>query len=129
MKDPRPPAFPCLAPAGYAWLLDRGWVGFEPFTGLQPWHYVEADSWFSVKERWPHGPSDRELVLFARRQDNDDLACFELGREGVERVVVIHGWTSSGYDIGSVHASFWDWLKASIDDVAEWCASDPEAQQ
>jgi hypothetical protein len=98
-----------------------------PFSALQPWFYVDAATTFDAVEKWPGGPSENHLVVFARRQDNDDLACFELGEAGVVGVVVIHGWTGNGYSIVARHATFWDWLSAVVVDIRDWCElGDPE---
>jgi hypothetical protein len=65
-------------------------------------------------------------VAFARRQDGDDIACFEVGPQGVNSVVIIHGWTDAGYDIVAKYRTFWEWLKSVIDDIAEWAAGDQD---
>ncbi|MDR1181550.1 MAG: hypothetical protein LBL13_06200 [Bacteroidales bacterium] len=115
------PDFGVSVPCGYAWLLERGLINFEPFCGLQPWHYLKRDRILLVQERWPQGPSIRPLIVFAKRQDNDDMACFEVDSKCVVAVVIIHGWTSNGYDIVARYESFWDWVKAVVEDVREWC--------
>jgi len=114
------PTFEFEPPRGYRWIVERGWVGFTPSSGLQPWYYLDKAGVFRVSQRWPKGASNAELVAFARRQDNDDIACFEIGDAGPGAVVLIHGWTSSGYDIVARYPNFWEWLKAVVDEVAEW---------
>jgi hypothetical protein len=114
------PEFPFPVPKGYGWLLARGLVGFATWGPLQPWHYLERSHARWVSETWPLGPHLRPLFAFAKRQDNDDYACFEVVGNRVTAVVLIHGWTSSGYDVLATYATFWDWLKAILDDVAKW---------
>jgi hypothetical protein len=114
------PRFDFPVPKGYRWIIDRGLVGFEPFTGLQPWHYLDATSVFEANQRWPHGPIPDRLVAFAKRQDNDDLACFRVQDGRVVDIAVIHGWTSEGYTVVAEHLTFWDFLKLVVDDLAEW---------
>ena len=114
-------------PPGYHWLAERGLAGFEPGTSLQPWYLLHEDDLFDVAARWPNGPLSNSalgpLVAFARRQDCDDIACCRL-IDGNPRIYLIHGWTdaSVGYTIHARHADLWSWLKAVIDDVAEWAA-------
>lgn len=118
-----PPKFDFEPLPGYMWLVDRRLVGFAGFTQLQPWYYVDAGHVMEVRTQWPNGPAKDRLVVFARRQDNDDLACFSVADGKAVEVVLLHGWTSSGYDVLRRYDSFWGWVKAIIDDVAEWSTS------
>lgn len=112
MTNDSVPNFEFLAPQGYFWLLEHGLIGFKPNSGLQPWYFLDKTSAFLVHQRWPSGPSAAKLIAFAKRQDNDDIGCFEYDEEGgTGAVLVIHGWTSNGYDIVARYSSFWDWLK------------------
>lgn len=107
-------------PSGYQWLLDRRLVGHEPFTQLQPWHYLSLEQCFWASDRWP-GVTDKRLFTFAKRQDCDDLACFIVAENNsVRGIALIHGWTGSGYDLCQEFADFWAWLKHVVDDIADW---------
>lgn len=109
-------------PVGYQWLIDRGLVGFEPFTQLQPWHYLPREQCFWATERWPN-VSTKRLFVFARRQDNDDLACFSFDEQkNVDGVVLIQGWTASGFDVVQEFSDFWLWVQQVIHDISEWAA-------
>lgn len=118
------PTFDFAVPSGYRWLLERGLVGAQPFTALQPWHYLGGGEVFEPSQRWPKGPIPDRLVAFARRQDSDDLACFQLRGGKVTGIAVIHGWTPEGYALVASHDTFWDWLKSVVDDIAGWAESD-----
>ena len=119
MNDSRIPNFDFIPPHGYFVLLDRKMVSFGPFGVLRPWYYLDKENVIFVNEKWPCGPSRQTLVAFARRQDSDDIACFEVcGGSGVA-VVVINGWTANGYTILAKHRDFWSWLKSVVDDIAE----------
>jgi hypothetical protein len=107
---PSLPAFPFAPPAGYHWLIDRGLVGFTVFSPLQPWYFLSRDDAFIL---------DGGLFAFARRQDNDDIACFA-SRDGTPWIVIVHGWTPTGHQIVATHDTIWDWLKTVIDEIAEW---------
>src|SRR4051812_47014036 len=110
MNDDDTPDFEFTVPRGYQWLIDRGLVGFETGTSLQPWHYLPARHAFDLRERWPTGPGNERLFAFAKRQDSDDLACFEVVQSRAERIFVVHGWTRDGFEIISKYQSFWEWL-------------------
>jgi hypothetical protein len=107
---------------GYFWLVDRGLVGRGAFTALQPWYFVPDREMRDAAEIWPDAPRTAPMMMFARRQDCDDVACFRIGPKDEAEVVVIEGWTGGGrsYDIVQEYPSFWEWLKSVIDDVAFW---------
>ena len=114
-----------VPPDGYQWLLDRGLVGFGPFTQLQPWHYIPNDQCFWATDKWKN-ISTKRLLAFARRQDCDDLACFVVGDGGlIEGISLIHGWTQAGFDVAQEFPGFWEWLKHVIEDIAEWVSPGP----
>lgn len=116
---------PFRAPTGYEWLVARGLAGFEPDTALQPWYLLPAQEVFSVSERWPRPAKCSEIYAFARRQDGDDLACFEVHQEsGEPSVLLIHGWTPEGYEVVGRFDSIWEWLRSVIDDIREWSSVD-----
>jgi hypothetical protein len=121
----RLPKFSFEVPKGYYWLLERGLVGFAPFTALQPWHYLDHQSVFWADERWPSGQQIGRLFTFAKRQDSDDLACFSLSGERVDGIAVIHGWTNSGFTLMAMHRDIWTWLKSVVDDIAAWSERSP----
>lgn len=112
-----------VLPSGYRWLLDRGLVGYEAFTQLQPWHYLPLEQCFWASERWP-GVTNKRLIVFSKRQDCDDLACFVVAEDNtVNGVALIHGWTGSGYDLCREFNDFWAWLKYVVDDIADWVSA------
>lgn len=107
-------------PAGYQWLIERHLVGFEPFTQLQPWYYLPPDQCFWATERW-HGVSEKRLFVFARRQDNDDLACVSFDADQFAiGVAHIEGWTDSGFHVVEEFSDFWLWLQQVVQDISEW---------
>ena len=62
---------------------------------------------------------DRRLVQFAARQDNDDVACWDLDR-GTSRVVVIHDFATPGWEALAEFPDFHDWLRQAIEDLIEF---------
>lgn len=87
-------------------------------TELQPWYVLEGkplrDAMAGLAQRYP----DRKLIPFARRQDNDDVACWQAGSN--EEVFIIHDFASSGWEQHGRFPSFYDWLRRAIEDLIEF---------
>ena len=64
-----------------------------------------------LMKRYPN----RRLVPFARRDDRDDIACFEVGKE--PKVQIIHDFASEGYEQRDEYECFWDWMKMAVDEL------------
>jgi hypothetical protein len=129
MMRSQPLEFPFALPAAYRWLVDRGLVGREPNTALQPWYFLPLDEVFCLNDRWPDLIVSRRLFAFARRQDCDDLACFAVGEDNLPpRVFLVHAWTPEGYQVVAEFDSVWDWLKAVVSDIEDWVALDEESR-
>jgi len=82
---------------------------------LQPWVVLDderiASRFDGLRERY----SSRELIPFARREDNDDVACWEKGKE--PKVVVIHDFASPGYENVAEFDGFWAWFRSAIEEM------------
>lgn len=97
----------------------------ESFKKLLDLHLVNFDYWYfmesknvliriqGLKERYPK----RQLIPFARRGDNDDIACFDAENIGV--VHIIHDFASSGYEQRKTFDSLWDWLEFAVNELIE----------
>lgn len=109
-----------MFPQGYSWLIEQNIMGYEAFSQLQPWLYLKNDECFFANIKWKN-VTESCLFAFAKRQDNDELACFKVNEDGnVEGVVLINGWSSNGFDIIKEYSDFWAWFHQVIDDVKEW---------
>ena len=64
-----------------------------------------------LKKRFPN----RRLIPFARRDNNDDIACFEIG-EG-EKVFIVHDFASEGYERRQEFDDFWSWFISAIKEL------------
>ena len=86
-------------------------------VNLEPWWILEGDLLRSrqqgLKERYPR----RRLVVFARRQDNDDVACWDLAANDV---AIVHDFASPGYEHVRSLPDFNDWLRQAIEDLIEF---------
>ena len=56
-----------------------------------------------------------KLIPFARRDDNDDIACFEVGKG--QRIQIIHDFASEGYEQRGEYNSFGEWMKVMVDEL------------
>lgn len=66
-----------------------------------------------LKSRYP----SRKLIPFARRDDCDDIACFEV--EKGNHVQIIHDFASEGYEQRKEYECFWDWFRDAINEMIE----------
>lgn len=136
MDNSQIPDFDFVPPRGYRWLIERKLVGFDNNSPLQPWHYLPKGWAFDLSELWPNGPGDdlsnrlpkgpMRLFAFAKREHDDDMACFEVVGKQTNRVVLVHGWTPDGYTILQTFDTIWAWLKSVVDDIEEWVEPPPE---
>lgn len=87
---------------------------------LAPWYLIDP-SQKNVTSEQRFDDAQRRLVSFARRSDNDDIACFRVTAQNeVDGVALIHGWVpGAGYRIVATYDSFLEWLKSVIDEIAE----------
>jgi len=99
-------------PRSFRRLVDQGLVH------ITPWHLLEAEQarvdLRGLRERYP----SRELFPFARRQDNDDVACWAQGTG--ERVFVIHDFASPGWENEGNFDDVWSWFRAAIEETIDW---------
>ena len=102
---------PASLPSGYNRLLEQGIVRFEPWELLVGTALVERLE--GLKRRYP----ERELLPYARRTDCDDVACVE---GGGTKVVIVHDFSSSGFERRGVFPDFWSWFRAAIDEMIEF---------
>ncbi len=84
---------------------------------------VDLDIWYimddkqvlhrmdGLQKRYPK----RNLVPFARREDNDDVACFETGGGG--KVLIIHDYANEGWEQRKEFSDFWSWFESAVEDM------------
>lgn len=95
----------------------------EEFKKIVDLNLVDLDLWYlmnkeqveirikGLKDRYPQ----RKLIPFARRDDGDDIACFEVGKEN--RVQIIHDFASAGYEQRKEYECFWDWFRDAVEEM------------
>lgn len=86
-------------------------------TNLEPWWIFTGelllDRYVGMARRYPK----RSLVPFARRQDNDDVACWDV-HSG--RAVLVHDFASPGTEARSDFPDFYAWLRQAVEDLIEF---------
>jgi hypothetical protein len=98
-------------PAEFIRVVELGLINLEPwwiFDGELLW-----DRMTGLRERYP----DRRLVPFARREDNDDVACWDLGQGDV---VTVHDFASPGWEQRARFPDFNAWLRQAVEDLIEY---------
>lgn len=85
---------------------------------LEPWQILTGELLMTraggLRARMPN----RALVPFARRGDNDDVACWEAGHG--EQVRVIHDFTTPDRADRETFTDFNAWLRQAIEDLIEF---------
>lgn|GEM_PF-446104 len=94
-------------PAVLSRLIEQNLVDFTPWIILSGENLkIRYDG---LKARYP----ERTLIPFARREDNDDVACWEAG-EG-ETVFIVHDFASPGWEQHGTFDCFTGWLHNALD--------------
>lgn len=106
--------------------LEKSLWGFaypKAFLKAIELNLVDFDIWYimgkeqaalrldGLRKRYPK----RMLIPFARREDNDDIACFEVGEGG--KVFVIHDYANVGWEHRKEYADYWSWFEDVIKDM------------
>lgn len=100
-------------PAAFIRVVELG------LTDLEPWHVLEGAALRERREGLLRRYGSRDLVPFARRQDDDDVACWEPARSG-ERVVVVHDFASPGWEDRAEYPDFHAWLRQAVEDLIDF---------
>ena len=86
----------------------------QNLVDLAPWHVMPRD--LAVKRlRGLRQRYSCKYVPFARRQDNDDLACIDPARP--DEVVIVHDFASEGTELRQRFDSFWTWFRAAVEEM------------
>lgn len=87
---------------------------------LEPWHffYKYLEHRFNgLKGRYP----TRIIVPFARRSDNDDVACFDASESSDNpKVIIIHDWATEGWENRGECADFLSWVELAKEEARVW---------
>lgn len=77
------------------------------------WYLMKKEQAVEILSQIRKQCSHKKLIPFARRGDNDDVACFELGKG--EKVVILRQSEFLGYRPYKIFESVWDWFRDAIE--------------
>ena len=102
-------------PAGFSYPEEFLKIVDLNLVDITPWIVIEGkylrDRHEGLKKRYP----TRLLIPFARRLDNDDLACWSTEASG--SVFIIHDFASEDWEQKQVYREFWAWFRQAIEDM------------
>jgi hypothetical protein len=87
-------------------------------TDLEPWRVVEGEELAALFDGLGKRYPTRTLVPFARRIDNDDVACWDVDRSS--RVSIIHDFASAGWEQQAEFGDFYAWLRQAVEDLIDY---------
>jgi hypothetical protein len=99
-------------PQEFLSIVERQLIDLNPWSILVGEHLL--DKFHGIKKRYPNN----DVVPFARRWDNDDVACFNLADN--KNIIIIHDYGDSNWTNRPVFDSFWDWFRKAIEDLIEF---------
>jgi hypothetical protein len=86
-------------------------------TNIEPWWIIDGERlrnrFAGLQKRYPA----RGLVPFAVRQDNDDVACWDVS---AGNVAIVHDFASPGYEQRNEFPNFYAWFRQAIEDFIEF---------
>lgn len=102
-------------PKGYYRIQELG------LTNIQPWYFLDGQEFETICKGIQMRYPQRVLLPFARRQDDDDIACFVVESSDYTRghVLIIHDYASSGTEVDNSFPSFWDWFRMAINEMID----------
>ena len=84
-------------------------------TDFEFWYFIPDDQlpkrFVGMSQRYP----TRKYIPFARRDDCDDIACFEYGKG--ENVYIVHDFAGAGFEERKCYSNIGGWLKDAIDEL------------
>jgi hypothetical protein len=113
-----------LLPLQYRWLRANGIKQFVP------WYFInEKEGEFASRQFSIECPQPRMVLTFARRQDRDDFAGFEIINNVVnDRVINFHPAFSKKKELGLISGEYPDILAflthVVLPDTAEWASEE-----
>lgn len=108
-------------PAGFVYPEEYRTYVSGNVQDITPWHFMYVGLIKTINTGLASRYPQRKLVPFAKRQDNDDTACFDAAiNSGNSKVLIIHDFASPGWELNEELPSFKEWLKLASEDANEW---------
>ena len=88
-------------------------------TNLEPWYFLELSETKSVYSSLVRQYDQHFQIPFARRKDNDDVACFTANDQYSlqEQIVIIHNYAARGSETTATFPNFWDWFVFAVSEL------------
>ncbi|AQY51493.1 hypothetical protein PWEIH_07881 [Listeria weihenstephanensis FSL R9-0317] len=103
-------------PESFQKIVELNMVNFDL------WYLFDAERatrrYYDLKRRYPK----RDLIPFAKRDDNDDIVCFEIGKGN--KIQLIHDYSSEGYEQRGEYEDFWTWVRDAVNEMIEFNRED-----
>lgn len=99
-------------PKSFCRLVEQGLIN------LTPWHLMEGERALRQAEGMAKRYPGRVLFPFAYRQDDDDVACWEMGH--AERVFIVHDFASPGWEQREDYEDVWAWFRMAVGEMIDW---------
>ena len=77
------------------------------------WYLMSKEQSIVILKQLKMNCNRKDLIPFARRGDNEDIACYEI--QNNEKVVVLKNCEYLGYRPRQVFDSVWDWFRDAIE--------------
>ena len=84
-------------------------------TNLFFWRFLNEDDICFRAEGLSLRYRNRKLIPFAKRDDCDNLACFEVGKNN--KIEIIHDFSAEGYEQVKEYDSFLEWYKDAFNEL------------
>ena len=85
---------------------------------LEPWFLLQGELLRSTYDGLNERYASSKLVPFARRQDNDDIACWQ--SSDPEKIFIVHDHAAIGWEQRESYQSFYKWLRKALEDFIEF---------
>lgn len=116
-----------LMPLAFRWFVVHGSIWFKP------WYFdYDVSPGRNVRRAFRiESGGKRDLIPFAFRQDNDDMAGFEVVEGKVtDRVIAFHpSWTerANPYLIDGEFEDLWEFMRQTVVEDMKWWANEEDA--
>ena len=108
--------FNATLPDGYGRVIQRD------MNHIDPWRFIETseevnDLFETMTELYP----DAVYLPFARRMDNDDIACVVIKNTDYapNSIVRVHLFASEGYEVDEHFTDFWAWFRTAVNEMVD----------
>ena len=86
---------------------------------VDPWFFFNNENMYQTRvEGLAKRFQEADLVPFARREDNDDIACWSK-ESGKHKVYVVHDFSTDGWKNREEFGDFWSWYRTAIEAMIE----------